>query len=138
MSLGVAVLPPPRFSPADIAAMQAAGKFLAVAYRASVLVDIEDHAEDATDELCAALGQFATFTVGDRDDAQPLLTVQLTREPGRRFVWLGPDGHPKARGDDLLRLLHRAIRPLSRGRRGGPGGGYRRVVRGLRTEVERQ
>ncbi len=118
MTRQVAYLQAPVFSTADVALLEAARVFLALSHRpdAPVALEIDAHTADATDDHAAALGEFATYCLGEcsSEDQRALLTVQLTRESGRRFVLLDAKGLPMGSGNDLGRLLYPAIRPTRR------------------------
>jgi hypothetical protein len=92
---------PPSFSDADRAALRAFRASLARPGRSVVLEFVTEDPEDAG----GPAGEYASLELSG--DAFTSYALQTTREPGRRFVLIGPDGRERIASGELREVLAR-------------------------------
>ena len=93
---------PPSFSDADRAALRAFRASLARPGRPVALEFVTEDPEDAG----GPVGEYASLELDD-SYAFTSFAVQTTREPGRRFVLIGPDGRTLMASSELREVLAR-------------------------------
>lgn len=104
-------LTPPTFSTQERRIIAAVRDFLGASHGWPSVAHVETPEGSITAPEDHPLGEYVAFTLGDPETEDPRFTVQLTREPGRRFVLLGDDGADRGAGNDLASLLWDAVRP---------------------------